>query len=52
MSANVLTLEDAEKLLPVIGKDLFAGLAELGAVFLEARQNDQIIIIDVGAAKT
>jgi hypothetical protein len=42
---------DIEELLPVIGQYLCAGLAEAGAIFLEAGQHDLVAIIHVGAAE-
>ena len=42
----------ARRLLPVIGQNLRAGLAEPATVLLQARQNDLVAVIDVSAAKT
>jgi hypothetical protein len=43
---------DGPELLPVIGQNLRAGPAEPGAILLQARQNDHIAVIEMGAAKS
>ena len=43
---------DDPELLPVIGQNLRAGLAEPGAILLQARQNDHIAVIEMGATKS
>jgi hypothetical protein len=43
--------DDEGELLPVVGQNLRAGLAEPGAVLLEARQHDLVTVIHTGAAE-
>ena len=53
-SADPLGLprNDDSELLPVIGQNFRAGVAQPCAVLLQAHQNDLVAVIDVGPAKT